>query len=54
VLPAVKKAPLVTLERACKWRLSRRALINIRAGRSTPHARNQQFLVAMVKKLGLM
>jgi hypothetical protein len=54
VLPAVKKAPLVTLERMCKGRLSRRALIDIRAGRSTPHRRNQQLLEDLVRRLGIL
>ena len=54
VLPAVKKAPLVTLERMCKGRLSRRALIDIRAGRSTPHRRNQRLLESCVRRLGLL
>jgi len=49
VWPAVKRASLATLERMCKGRLSRRALINIRAGRSTPHRRNQEFLESVVK-----
>lgn len=53
VLPAVNTAPLITLERMCKGRLSRRALIDIRAGRSTPHRRNQQLLEAVVRRLGL-
>jgi hypothetical protein len=54
VLPAVRKVPLVTLEGMCKGRLSRRALIDIRAGRSTPHRRNRQFLALVVKKTALM
>ena len=53
VLPAVRNVPFVKLELACKGRLSRRALIDIRAGRSTPHLRNQQFLWSIVKGLGL-
>lgn len=54
VLPALRKVPLVTLERMFKGRLSRRALINIRAGRSTPHRRNQELLASIVRKLGLL
>jgi hypothetical protein len=54
VLPAVKKAPLVTLERMCKGGLSRRALIDIRAGRRTPHRKNQALLLSIVRKLGLL
>lgn len=54
ILPAVKKGRLVDLEKACKGRISRRALIDIRAGRSRPHPRNQSFLEAIVKRLGLL
>jgi len=53
VLPAVRKASLATLERMCKRRLSRRALINIRAGRSRPHRRNQEFLASVVTRMNL-
>jgi hypothetical protein len=52
ILPAVKSAPLAMLEAACRGRLSRRALSDIRAGRSTPHRKNQEFLAAIVLKLG--
>jgi hypothetical protein len=54
VLPALRKVPLVTLECMCKGRLSRRALIEIRAGRSTPRRRNQDLLAFVAKKLGLL
>jgi len=54
VMPALREVPLVTLERMCKGRLSRRALIDIRAGRSTPHRRNQELLLSIVRKLGLL
>ena len=54
IAPAVKKASLVVLERMCRGHLSRRALIDIRAGRSTPHVRNQQFLQQVVQRLGLL
>jgi hypothetical protein len=53
ILPAVKRADLALLENACKERLSRRALIDIRAGRSTPHRKNQEFLASVVLKLDL-
>jgi hypothetical protein len=44
VLPAVKQIALATLIKACAGKLSRRALIDIRAGRSMPHRRNQELL----------
>jgi len=52
VLPAVRQVPLATLVKACTGGLSRRALIDIRAGRSTPHRRNQLLLASVVRKLG--
>jgi hypothetical protein len=54
VLPAVQKAPLARLIRACDGKLSRRAIIDIRAARSTPHRRNQQLLTVVVTRLGLL
>jgi len=54
VLPAVREAPLVTLERMCRGQLSRRALIDIRAARSTPHRRNQQLLETVVRRLRVL
>ena len=33
--------------------ISRRALINIRAGRSQPHSKNRETLVSILKSLGL-
>jgi len=53
-LPAVKRAPLALLETACKGRLSRRALIDIRAGRAVPHKAYQQLLASVVRQLGLL
>ena len=50
-LPALQAAKLIDLVHACEGRLSRRALIDIRAERSTPHLRNQRFLAAVVEKL---
>jgi hypothetical protein len=54
IVPALKRADLAPLEKACKGRLSRRALSDIRAGRSTPHRKNQEFLASVVRKLGLL
>jgi hypothetical protein len=49
ILPTMKQVPLAALEAACQGRLSRRALIDIRAGRSTPHRKNQEFLASVVR-----
>jgi hypothetical protein len=49
ILPILKKVPLKTL---VKMRgMSRRALIDIRAGRSRPHPRNRQKLKSILQKL---
>ena len=53
IVPALKRADLARLEKACKGRLSRRALSDIRSGRSTPHRKNQEFLASVVLKLGI-
>jgi hypothetical protein len=52
VLPAVQAEKLSVLVKTCEGTLSRRALIDIRAERSTPHPKNQQFLAGMMKNLG--
>ena len=49
ILPALKKARLKFLVKACKGRLSRRAIIDLRAGRSRPHRRNRQFLLSVLE-----
>lgn len=49
ILPAVKRASLATLVKACEGKLSRRALIDIRAGRSTPHRKTQALLASIVR-----
>ena len=54
ILPAVKQVPLATLVDACMGKLSRRALIDIRAGRSTPHRKNQELLTSIVRNLRLV
>ena len=53
VLPAVQRVPLAMLVKACEGRLSRRALIDIRAGRSTPHRKNQELLASVARSFGL-
>lgn len=47
ILPVLKRLPLAYLIRESG--LSRRALLDIRAGRSRPHARNRECLVAIVR-----
>lgn len=54
ILPALKKVPLKLLVQICKGRLSRRALIDLRAGRSRPHPKNREFLVSILEKLGFL
>jgi hypothetical protein len=50
ILPALTKMPLPILVKMSG--LSRRALIEIRGGRSRPHRNNQELLAAIVRKLG--
>lgn len=54
ILPELRKAPLKTLVESCRGRLSRRELIELRAGRSKPHRRNQSFLVTKLRELGFL
>jgi hypothetical protein len=54
VLPVVRQAPLAMLVKACAGELSRRAIIEIRPGRSTPHQKNQALLGSLARKLGLL
>ena len=51
ILPALRDARLADLVRHCKGKISRRALIDLRAGRSRPHRKNQELLTAIVRKL---
>jgi hypothetical protein len=51
-LPALREIPLNFLVESCAGKMSRRALINLRAGRSRPHRRNQELLTSLVKRLG--
>ncbi|MGH9682860.1 MAG: DNA polymerase [Candidatus Acidiferrales bacterium] len=44
LLPVLRKPPLRVLVRKCRGRISRRALIEMRAGRSSPHRKNQEIL----------
>ena len=52
ILPTLKKITLKSL--AEKSGMSRRALIDARAGRSRPHRKNRERLVSILKKLGLI
>jgi hypothetical protein len=51
--PALKKVSLGILVKECSRRLSRRALIDLRAGRSRPHRKNREMLTTIVRRLGL-
>jgi hypothetical protein len=48
---ALKTLPLRVLVKERRGRLSRRALIDLRAGRSRPHRKNQELLATIVGKL---
>lgn len=52
MVPALKRIRLYVLVEKCTGRLSRRELIELRAGRSRPHRRNQDFLETVLRKLG--
>jgi hypothetical protein len=52
VLPALKKARLTTLINESG--MSKRALMDIRAGRSMPHTNNQERLVKVLRQLGYL
>ena len=50
---ALKRAKLRKLIRECGKKLSRREIIELRAGRSKrPHRKNQELLVAILRKFG--
>jgi hypothetical protein len=50
ILPALKKVPLLRLVKiSC---MSRRARMDLRAGRSRPHRKNQQLLTSILTNLG--
>jgi hypothetical protein len=53
--PALKKAMPKTLVKACWNKLSRRELIELRAGRGKPHRKkNQELLLVILRKLQLI
>ena len=51
ILPALKAARLSHLIEECRGILSRRALIDLRAGRSRPHRKNRELLASIARKL---
>jgi hypothetical protein len=53
-LPALKKPELWVLEKSCGKLLSRRELIELRAGRSKPHRKTQELLQSILKGLDLL
>lgn len=46
-------APLILLERECGRRLCRRALLDMRAGRSRKRRKNMELVVSILKNHGL-
>jgi hypothetical protein len=54
IQPVLKKASLIVLVRECGKSLSRRELIELRAGRSRPHRKTQDLLSPILKGLGLL
>jgi hypothetical protein len=51
ILPALNRIPLATLVKECRGKLSRRALVDLRAGRSRPHPKNQELLMVILQNL---
>jgi hypothetical protein len=49
IVPALNKLSLRFLVKRCQRRISRRAIIEIRAGRSRPHMRNQILLISILR-----
>jgi hypothetical protein len=54
ILPALKKAPLKCLLQECRGKLSRRAIIDLRAGRSRPHRSTKESLILLLRRLGFL
>jgi hypothetical protein len=52
--PALKRAKLRKLIRQCGKKLSRREIIDLRAGRSKPHRKTLGLLVGILKRLKLI
>jgi hypothetical protein len=54
IQPALKKAKLKSLVRLCKNNLSRREIIELRAGRSKPRRKTLELLKSVLGKLGFL
>jgi hypothetical protein len=54
IRPALKEARLKVLVEACEKRVSRRELIELRAGRSRAHRKTQELLRSILKKLAFL
>jgi hypothetical protein len=52
--PALKQVALSKLVKECGERLSRRELIELRAGRSRPHRKNRELLISILHRLALL
>src|SRR5215469_1462363 len=54
IQPALKTVKLAVLVKACGKRLSRREIIELRAGRKKPHRKTQELLESILKRLGFL
>jgi len=54
IQPALKKVKLTVLVKACGTRLSRREIIELRAGRKKPHRRTLELLKSILMMLGYL
>ena len=54
IQPELKKPKLEVLVEACGKRLSRREIIELRAGRKKPHRGTQRLLESILKRLGFL
>jgi hypothetical protein len=51
IQPALEKVKLAVLIKACGKRLSRRELIELRAGRKKPHRKSLELLTAILQRM---
>ena len=54
IQPALKKAKLAVLIKACGKRLSRREIIELRADRKKPHRKTRELVESILKRLDLL
>ena len=54
IQPALKKPKLKVLVEACGKELSRREIIELRAGRSKPHRKTLELLKSILDKLDIL